>query len=100
MPHAVLRPRQTSFKYDLNDDLAKFGEKFRATARSVENLKDDPELKALLKRLPEEGDIKEFSECPVCQRRLVDFSKKFAFYRHIRGGSCSHDDLVIVMGRG
>ena len=39
-PHTVLRPRQTN---DLNDDLAKFGGKFRATARITENLRDDPE---------------------------------------------------------
>ena len=64
----------------------------------MENLKDDSELQGLLKRLQDEGDIKEFSECPVCQRRPVDFSKKFAFYRHIRGGSCSHDDFVKFAG--
>ena len=97
-PHTVLRPRQTSFKYDLNDELAKFGKKFRATAKSTEYLRDDPELKGLLKRLPDEGEIKEFTECPFCQKGAVDFSKKFAFYRHIRGGSCSYDDFVKYAG--
>ena len=98
MPQAVLRPRQTRFHSDLNNDLANFGEMFRATARRVQNLKDDPKLKGLLERLPGDDHIDEFSECPFCQRKSSDFSKKFAFYRHIRGGSCSNDDFVKFAG--
>ena len=101
---AVLCPRQvqqvqaSAYKYPENEKLAEYGQVFLATAKNAQNLKKDPERIRLVKSVKDNGDIREFERCPVCQKPVGGFSAKKVFYKHIRDRRCSEKDIKDFAG--